>query len=132
MKSDIRLRDEDDSVQKQIPITDRLTSIQKNIEKVEEVLGQINELQIKGKSLATQNNDKNTSDNDTAETTNAEATNLLINTESHSKLDVEELVEIDRGLQYVQWMQLIEGISNKVRYIRIRVRFAELNLWDCP
>ena len=117
LNSGLRRREDNDSNQEHVPIIDRLSSIKKNVETVEEVLNNIHELQIKGKNLVKPNNDKNDSEIETSGRTNSENPTNSINTASHSKLDVEELVEIDRGLQYVQWLQVIQEISNKVRLV---------------
>ena len=117
LNSGSRHREDNDNNQEHVPIIDRLSSIKKNVETVEEVLNDIHELQIKGKNLVKPNNDTNNSEIETSGQTNSENPAYSINTESHSKLDVEELVEIDRGLQYVQWLQVIQEISNKVGLI---------------
>ena len=117
LNSGLRHREDNDGNQEHVPIIDRLSSIKKNVETVEEVLNNIHELQIKGKNLVKTNNDKNDSEIKTSEQTNSDNPTYNINTESHSKLDVEELVEIDRGLQYVKWLQVIQDISNKVRLV---------------
>ena len=106
-------RDDTESDQNQLPMTERLKSIKKKIEKVDGVLNDISELQLKGKNLQDNSNDEKAY-SDTEQSVN---TDLEDPDKSHSKLDVEELIEIDRGLQYVQWMQLIQDISQKVRLI---------------
>lgn len=106
-------RDDTESDQNQLPMTERLKSIKKKIEKVDGVLNDISELQLKGKNLQDNSNDEKAY-SDTEQSVN---TDLEDPDKSHSKLDVEELIEIDRGLQYVQWMQLIQDISKKVRLI---------------
>ena len=104
-------RDDNESDQNQLPMTERLKNIKKKIEKVDGVLNEISELQLKGKNLQDiANDEKAYSDNEQSVSTDLEDPD-----KSHSKLDVEELIEIDRGLQYVQWMQLIQDISKKVR-----------------
>ena len=106
-------RDDTESDQNQLPMTERLKSIKKKIEKVDGVLNDISELQLEGKNLQDNSNDEKAY-SDTEQSVN---TDLEDPDKSHSKLDVEELIEIDRGLQYVQWMQLIQDISKKVRLI---------------
>ena len=115
-------RDDNESDQNQHPMTERLKNIKKKIEKVDGVLNQISELQLKGKNLQDISNDEKAY----SDTEQGVSTDLEDPDKSHSKLDVEELIEIDRGLQYVQWMQLIQDISKKVRLIvkkEIRVEF---------
>ena len=116
LNSGFRHREDNDN-QEHVPIIDRLSSIKKNVETVEEVLNDIQELQIKGKNLVKPKDDKIDSEIETSGQTNFKNPRYSNNTESHSKLDVEELVEIDRGLQYVQWLQVIQEISNKVRLV---------------
>ena len=106
-------RDDNESDQNQLPMTERLKNIKKKIEKVDGVLNQISELQLKGKNLQDISNDEKAY----SDTEQGLSTDLEDQDKSHSKLDVEELIEIDRGLQYVQWMQLIQDISQKVRLI---------------
>ena len=38
---------------------------------------------------------------------------------SHTKLDVGELVELDRGLQHIKWVQIIQEIANKVTLVKV-------------
>ena len=117
LNSGLKHREDNDGNQEHVPMIDRLSSIKKNVETVEEVLNDIQELQIKGKNLVKPKDDKIDSEIETSGQTNFENPSYSNNTESHSKLDVEELVEIDRGLQYVQWLQVIQEISNKVRLL---------------
>ena len=106
-------RDDNESDRNHLPMTERLKNIKKKIEKVDGVLNDISELQLEGKNLQDNSNDEKAY-SDTEQSVN---TDLEDPDKSHSKLDVEELIEIDRGLQYVQWMQLIQDISKKVRLI---------------
>ena len=115
INSELCRRDENNSDQKQIPINDRLTSVKNQIETVDKVINEIHELQIRGRNLQAMSNKEASSDNETTVGSDLVYQCSSLNTLSHSKLDVEELVEIDRGLQYVQWMQIIEKISNKVK-----------------
>ena len=114
MESELSLKGDKISGQKQIPTIDRLQNVQKRIENVDQVLDDVKKLQMKGQVLQTMSKtEKAKKDKETPET-EAEHSDTIKDNIAHAKLDVEELVEIDRGLQYVKWLQLVQDISNKV------------------
>ena len=114
MESDISVQGDTISGQHQIPTSERLQNIQKQIEKVDQVLEDIKQLEMKGQVLQTVSNSE-CADNRKVVHTEAEHSDSRKNSIEHTKLDVEELVEIDRGLQYVKWLQVVEDISNQVK-----------------
>jgi histidyl-tRNA synthetase len=131
MESDFSLQEDKIHGQKQIPTIDRLRNVQKRIESVDKVLDDVKKLQIKGQVLQTMSKTEKANNDEQTLETKAEHSDSIEDSKAHTKLDVEELVEIDRGLQYVKWLQVVQDISNKVRntkcgqlYYKSRVPFS--------
>ena len=116
MESDFSMQEDKISRQKHIPTIDRLQNVQKCIEGVDQVLDDVKTLQIKGQVLQTMSKTEKAKNNNKTPEAEAEQSNSSEDTIAHTKLDVGELVEIDRGLQYVKWLQVVQDISNKVQY----------------
>ena len=101
---------------KGISTASRLENVHKRLETVDQVLNDMRQLEVKGQVLQTMSR-TNEAENETGASNEAfesESSDTAVSSLSDSKLDVEELIEMDRGLQHVKWMQTIEAIAEQV------------------
>ena len=101
---------------KGISTASRLKNVHKRLETVEQVLNDMRQLEVKGQVLQAISK-TNEAENETGasnEACESEPSDTTVSSLSNSKLDVGELIEMDRGLQHVKWMQTIEAIAEQV------------------
>ena len=103
----------------EIPTGARLERVHESIENANKVINDLKQLQLKGQVLQTMSKtDEESSQVENSE--NASKCNASLQALSHAKLDVGELVELDRGLQHIKWVQIIQEIANKVTLTKVK------------
>ena len=103
----------------EIPTGARLERVHESIENANKVINDLKQLQLKGQVLQTMSKaDEEGSQVENSE--NASKCNTSLQALSHTKLDVGELVELDRGLQHIKWVQIIQEIANKVTLTKVK------------
>ena len=103
----------------EIPTGARLERVHESIENANKVINDLKQLQLKGQVLQTMSK----ADEEGSQVENSENTskcNTSLQALSHTKLDVGELVELDRGLQHIKWVQIIQEIANKVTLTKVK------------
>ena len=103
----------------EIPTGARLERVHESIENANKVINDLKQLQLKGHVLQTMSK----ADDEDSQVENIENSwkcNTSLKALSHAKLDVEELVELDRGLQHIKWVQIIQEIANKVTLTNVK------------
>ena len=116
MQEDTRIHPKD------ISTPSRLENIHRTLEDVKQVLGDMEKLQIKGDVLQTMSK-TNKTENDARDPANDEnpitmdVASFDVKSLSDAKLDVGQLIEMDRGLQHLEWMKTIQMIGQQVSLV---------------
>ena len=110
-------REKSFSTPQEMPSFTRLETIRKSIENVDQVLEDMKQLQMKGEVLkAISKTEQLEIDVKEQEQASTVQSNSGFDGLNYSKLDVGELVLMDRCLQHVKWMQAIQSIAEKVSF----------------